>query len=180
MANCPGIDSPIDLTCYTVGGVKEVALGDYKLLDYDTGTGDDVRTIIGLTGSATASTFYNVMQEAESAGLNMTSVSSRENLTIHYVATLTLKFGELTPVMYDQLIKIGRAPLQAIVLSNAGKTYFLGTDSAGRQIEGNINLGVMLEDMNGATLTIEWKTTEGWYFLDRDLIGTDFVIVNPS
>jgi len=79
----------------------------------------------------------------------------------------------LDAALRNTLNALSKAPLFAIVKSNAGNWYFLGLESAGRATEGAATVGVSMGDMNGGTITIQFKSIDGAYLIDSTLIGTD-------
>ena len=74
------------------------------------------------------------------------------------------------------MIQLGRSPLFAVVKSNAGDYYYLGLESSGRASAGDANLGVLFGDMNGLTQTITFKSANGAFLIDGDLIGTTITV----
>lgn len=165
------LDSGYVLDCNSVGGVERVWLSTW---DGDTTYGFDIDSVV--TGATNAGTVYNFEQDIEFAGLEQAGQFSRENGTVFYESNLSLKFTNLDKDLRNTLIAIGRAPILAVVKSNAGEYYILGVESAGRATEGVASLGVALGDMNGATLTVQWKSASGAYLLDSAVLGTDIPI----
>ena len=76
----------------------------------------------------------------------------------------------------NRMVELGRAPLFAVVKSNAGDYYLLGLESAGRASEGSASLGVLLGDMNGLSQSISWKSANGAFLIDSALLGTTITI----
>jgi hypothetical protein len=74
------------------------------------------------------------------------------------------------------LVELGRAPLIAVVLSNAGDYYLCGVETSGRASAGDASLGVALGDMNGVNLSIAWKSANGVFLMDSALLGTTITI----
>ncbi len=165
------LDSGYVLDCNSVGGVEKVWLGTW---DGDTTYGFDVDSVV--TGATDAGTVYNFEQDIEFAGLEQAGQFSRENGTVFYESNLSLKFTNLNKDLRNTLVAIGRAPIYAVVKSNAGEYFILGVESAGRATEGVASLGVALGDMNGATLTVQWKSASGAYLLDETVLGTDIPV----
>lgn len=159
------------LGCNTIGGVEKVWIGTW---DADTTYAFNANNIV--TGITSASTVYEFEQDIEFAGLNQTGNFSRENGTVFYQSDLSVKFTHLDADLRNLLVALGRAPLYAIVKSNAGEYYILGVETAGRAIEGVASLGVALGDMNGATLTMSWKSANGAYLINGSLIGTSITV----
>lgn len=165
------LDSGYVLDCNSVGGVEKVWLGTW---DGDTTYGFDVDSVV--SGATSANTVYNFEQDIEFAGLEQAGQFSRENGTVFYESNLSLKFTNLDKDLRNTLVAIGRAPIYAVVKSNEGSYYILGVESAGRATEGVASLGVALGDMNGATLTIQWKSANGAYLMDAAVLGTDIIV----
>ena len=72
--------------------------------------------------------------------------------------------------------ELGRAPLFAVVKSNAGDWYYIGLESAGRATAGSADLGTALGDMNGLTQTITWKAASSPYLMNGSLLGTSITV----
>jgi hypothetical protein len=162
------------LGCNIIGGVERVWIGTYDAdAEYVLGTGSNENIIIGATGCPT---LYLFEQDIEFAGLEQTGQFARENGSVHYESALSVKFIHLTNDLRNTIIALGRAPLYAVVKSNAGEYYLLGKETAGRVTEGVASLGVAMGDMNGADLTITWKSQNGAYLIDPALLGTDIPV----
>lgn len=166
------LDSGYELGCNSIGGVERVWIGTW---DGATSYTFDVDNVV--TGATSAQTLYSFEQDIEFAGLEQTGQYSRENGTVFYESNLSLKFTNLDKDLRNTLVAIGRAPLYAVVKSNSGEYFILGVETAGRAIEGVASLGVALGDMNGATLTVQWKSQQGAYLLDSTILGTDLPTV---
>lgn len=162
------LDSGYVLDCNSIGGVERVWIGTYSSLTSYTLDIDNV-----ITGATAANTLYSFEQDIEFAGLEQAGNFSRENGTVFYESNLSLKFTNLDKDLRNTLVAIGRAPLYAVVKSNAGLYYLLGLETAGRATEGVASLGVALGDMNGATLTVQWKSAQGAFLLDEAILGSD-------
>jgi len=165
------LDSGYVLNCNSIGGVEKVWIGTW---DGDAAYTFDVDNVV--TGATNATTLYNFEQDIEFAGLEQAGQFSRENGTVFYESNLSMKFTNLDKDLRNTLVAIGRAPLYAVIKSNAGEYYILGVQTAGRAVEGVASLGVALGDMNGATLTIQWKSAQGAYLLDSAILGTDLPV----
>lgn len=170
MANCI-IDSGYDLGCSSIGGLEKVWIGSYSATTAYAFDTDNV-----VTGATGANDVYLMDMDIEFGGLEQTGTFSRENGTVFYESKLSVKFIELDKDLRNLIIKLGRAPIYAVVKSNAGHTYILGVESAGRATEGTASLGVAQGDMNGATFTFTWKSQNGAFLMDESVLGTDIVI----
>jgi len=168
--NCT-LDSGYVLGCNTIGGVEKVWIGTYSA---DTAYTFDVDNVI--TGVTSANSVYLMEQDIEFAGLNQAGQFARENGTVFYESNLSIKFTELDKDLRNLIIALGRAPLYAVIKANAGQYFLAGLETAGRATEGNADLGVALGDMNGATLTIQWKSQNGVYLIDGALLGVDIPV----
>jgi len=165
------IDNGYTLGCNTIGGVERVWIGTYDADQAYTFDADNV-----ITGITSGVTIYLMEQDIEFAGLNQTGNFSRENGTVFYESVLSVKFIELTADLRNLVIALGRAPIFAVVKSNAGEYYAAGVESAGRATSGVASLGIAQGDLNGATFEITWRTPNGVFLLDPTLIGTSLPI----
>jgi len=173
LTNCE-ISNGYQLGCNIVGGVEKVWIGTYDSdAEYTLGTASELNVIIGATQ---ASTVYLFDQDIEFAGLEQTGVYERENGSVHYESALSVKFIHLTNDLRNTIVALGKAPLVAVIKSNAGEYYFLGVESPGRVTEGVASLGVAMSDMNGADLTVTWKSKDGAFLLDETILGTDIPV----
>jgi hypothetical protein len=165
------IDEGYTLGCSSIGGVEKVWIGTYAA--DQTYAYDALNVISAVTNGVTV---YLMEQDMEFAGLNQTGQFSRENGTVFYESVLSVKFIELTAELRNLVIALGRAPIFAVVKSNAGEYYACGVESAGRATAGVASLGIAQGDLNGATFEITWKTPNGVYLLDEVVLGTDITI----
>lgn len=165
------IDEGYTLGCSSIGGVEKVWIGTYSA--DQTYAYDALNVISAVTNGVTV---YLMEQDMEFAGLNQTGQFSRENGTVFYESVLSVKFIELTAELRNLVIALGRAPIFAVVKSNAGEYYACGVESAGRATAGVASLGIAQGDLNGATFEITWKTPNGVYLLDEVVLGTDIII----
>jgi hypothetical protein len=159
--------------CSTSGGVEKVWLGTYDPTATYTFDANNV-----ITGVTTSESVYLMEQDIEYAGIEQPGTISRENGSVYYDTNLSLKFIELDADLRNLLVTIGRAPLFAVVKSNAGSYYYCGVESAGRATESTASLGVALTDLNGASLVINWKSPNGIYLMDEAVLGTDITIAS--
>jgi hypothetical protein len=165
------IDNGYTLGCASVGGVEKVWIGTYSADATYTMDADSV-----ITGATSASTVYLFEQDMEYAGLNQTGVFTRENGTVHYESVLSVKFTNLDADLRNTVLALGKAPVYAVVKSNAGLYYIAGVETAGRATEGTASLGVAMADLNGATLSFTFKSQNGVYLVDGALLGTSIVV----
>jgi hypothetical protein len=165
------IDGGYTLGCSSIGGVEKVWIGTYSASQAYTLDIDNV-----ITAVTSGQTVYLMEQDMEYAGLNQTGTFSRENGTVFYESVLSLKFIELSAELRNLIVALGRAPLFAVVKSNAGAYYLCGLESAGRATAGVASLGIAQGDLNGATLEVTWKTPNGVFLLNAGVLGTDIPI----
>jgi len=165
------IDTGYVLGCNTIGGVEKVWIGTYSA---DQAYSYDADNII--TGVTSGVTVYLMEQDMEFAGLNQTGNFSRENGSVFYESVLSVKFIELTAELRNLVIALGRAPIFAVVKSNAGEYYACGVESAGRATAGVASLGIAQGDLNGATFEITWRTPNGVFLLEDTVLGTGITI----
>jgi len=167
------IDNGLLLGCSSIGGVEKVWIGTYDgTVTYDTTTDPD-GVITALIDNDNALNIYNFEQDIEYAGLEQTGNFSRENGTVFYESVLSVKFIELDAKLRNTILALGRAPVYAVVKSNAGHFYILGVESAGRATEGVASLGIAQGDMNGATLSFTFRSKGGAYLIDESLLNFD-------
>jgi len=160
------------LGCSSIGGVEKVWIGEW--VDNVQVTQDACGIITGIT--TTGLTVYSFEQDIEHAGLVQTGNYSRENGTVFYESTLSIKLIGLDCEVRNRMVELGRAPLFAVVKSNAGDYYFLGLESSGRASAGEANLGVLLGDMNGLSQSISWKSANGAFLINGSLVGTTITV----
>jgi len=170
--NCT-LDQGYVLGCSSIGGVEKVWVGEY--VDGVNVSQDSCGIITAITTSGL--TVYPMEQDIEFAGLVQTGNYSRENGTVFYQSDLSMKFIGLDCNLRNLMIQLGRSPLFAVVKSNAGDFYYLGLESSGRSSAGDANLGVLLGDLNGLTQTITFKSANGAFLMDGDLIGTSITVL---
>jgi hypothetical protein len=160
------------LGCSSIGGVEKVWIGEW--VDNVQVAQNSCGTITGIT--TTGLTVYSFEQDIEHAGLVQTGNYSRENGTVFYESALSIKLIGLDCNVRNRMVELGRAPLFAVVKSNAGDYYYLGLESSGRASAGEANLGVLLGDMNGLSQSISWKSANGAFFNNGSLIVTTITV----
>lgn len=160
------------LGCSSIGGVEKVWIGEY--VDNVVYTQSTNGTITGIT--TTGLTVYSFEQDIEHAGLVQTGNYSRENGTVFYESTLSIKLIGLDATVRQRMVELGRAPLFAIVKSNAGDYYYCGIESSGRASAGDANVGTLLGDMNGLNQSISWKSANGVFLMSGSLVGTTIAV----
>jgi hypothetical protein len=160
------------LGCSSIGGVEKVWIGEY--VDNVQIQQDSCGIITGIT--TTGLTVFNFEQDIEHAGLTQTGNFSRENGTVFYESNVTIKLIGLDCNVRNNLVELGRAPLFCVVLSNAGDYYYCGLTSAGRSNSAEASVGTALGDMNGVSLSINFKSADGVLLMNGGLIGTTITV----
>jgi hypothetical protein len=160
------------LGCSSIGGVEKVWIGEY--VDNVVVTQDSCGIITGIT--TTGLTVYSFEQDIEHAGLTQTGNYDRNNGTVFYDSLLSIKLIGLDCNVRNNMVELGRAPLFAVVKSNAGDYYYLGLESAGRASAGEASLGTALGDMNGLSQTIQFKSANGAFLINGSLVGTTIAV----
>ena len=161
------------LGCSSIGGVEKVWIGEY--VDNVTYTQSSCGIITGIT--TTGLTVYSFEQDIEHAGLIQAGNYSRENGTVFYESTLSIKLIGLDCEVRSRMVELGRAPLFAVIKSNAGDYYYCGIESSGRASAGEANVGTLLGDMNGLSQSISWKSANGVFLMSGTLVGTTITIL---
>ena len=161
------------LGCSSIGGVEKVWIGEW--VDNVNIAQDVCGIITGIT--TTGLTVYSFEQDIEHAGLIQTGNYSRENGTVFYESVLSIKLIGLDCNVRNRMVELGRAPLFAVVKSNAGDYYYLGLESSGRASAGEANLGVLLGDMNGLSQSVSWKSANGAFLINGSLVGTTITVL---
>ena len=161
------------LGCSSIGGVEKVWIGEY--VDNVTYAQSSCGIITGIT--TTGLTVYSFEQDIEHAGLIQAGSYSRENGTVFYESTLSIKLIGLDCEVRNRMVELGRAPLFAVIKSNAGDYYYCGLESSGRASAGEANVGTLLGDMNGLSQSISWKSANGVFLMAGTLVGTTITVL---
>ena len=161
------------LGCSSIGGVEKVWIGEY--VDNVVYAQNACGIITGIT--TTGLTVYSFEQDIEHAGLIQAGSYSRENGTVFYESTLSIKLIGLDCEVRNRMVELGRAPLFAVIKSNAGDYYYCGLESSGRASSGEANVGTLLGDMNGLSQSISWKSANGVFLMSGSLVGTTITIL---
>lgn len=182
MSNICGIDDGWRLSdCDGIGGIKRVYFGNWERLEatFDVAGLKVIEDIVKAIGTGPIE-IYEVEQEQEWAGAEGVGVHNRENDTSHVVDNLTIKLSNLTPETNAVVRSYRRSRVFAIVEGQNDQFYFYGLVNPGKASESTTNLGTTFEDMNGSEITFEFKSKDGMYNMDGDLIDDPlkFDIVN--
>lgn len=170
LANCL-LSAGHNLGCSTIGGLSEIYLGNF---DASTTWLETTGEITGVTGSAP--TVYKFEQDIEFAGLSQPGQFARENGTVFYETSLSLKFIDMNLELLNTIKALGKAPMFAIVKTNSGQYFLAGRVSPGRASEGQISAGTAMGDLNGAELTIMFKSPDGVDAFDGALLGAGVTV----
>lgn len=165
--NCD-LNQGYSLECSSVGGVEAIWLAKYDpTMDWlpDSTTNYISVPVFNGTPGPTMD-FYKINQRPEFAEFTQDGVYSVENGTTAYETKLSMRFIHLNNDLRNLLSQIGRAPLVAIVKSTAGDYFIAGVELAGYASEGKAGVGKSMTDLNGADLTIMWKSMEGSFLVD--------------
>ena len=144
------------LGCNTIAGVEKIWLANY---DSDT-TATLTGKLITAFSNAPAD-FYLFEQDVEFGGLNQTGVYS--NNSVSFESSVAMKFIDLDAELIQLVDEVSKGKIVALIKSNSGKYFFAGLEFPGRASAGDLSLGVALGDMNGANLTIMFKSKNGVY-----------------
>ena len=167
------IDSGYVLDCFSTGGVERVWLATWAEANEYSFDAEEV--ITGATVDP-AQLYYVLEQDVEYAGLEQTITNSRENGTSFFETNVSLKFTNLDKDLRNLIKSMAKAPMALIVKANTGEYFYCGVESAGRVTEGVASLGVALGDLNGATVTVNFRSANGVFLMDGALVGTDFPV----
>ena len=162
------------LGCSTIGGLEMVYIGNWEQISAF--TQDSCGIITGITPTVPL-TAYTFEMDIQMAGMTQEGSFARENGTAFFDTNLTIRLVGLDCNKRNNLVELARAPLFAVVKSNAGDFYYCGIETAGRASAGSASLGQNLGDFSGVELTLNWKSANGVYLLDPALLGTTITIV---
>lgn len=165
------ISEGYDLGCFGTGGVKNVWIANYT-----SSATFHVDATGVITGSAGAGTFYKFEQDIESAAFNESVPVSRENGTVYYESTLTIKMFNNDAATRNLFKAVAKAPLRTLIEDNNGNHWLMGLDTAVRASEGTRGFGQSFGDMNGGTLTFMYKSAEPVPVVASAIVGSDIVL----
>lgn len=159
------------LGCFTTAGIEKVYLGTFNPNASYSYNADDV-----ITGATSASTVYLYSQELEHAGLEEPGIHNRDNGSTAFESKLSLKFINFDKNLRKVVNALTKSPIFAIAKMNNGEYVALGTSVPGRVSESMKNAGVKLDDLNGGSLVITFKSKDGMFLIDSTLIGTSIPV----
>jgi hypothetical protein len=151
------------LGCNTVAGVEKIWVANYD--SATTATFGTANIISGLTDAP--DNFYLLEQDVEFGGLTQTGVYS--NNSVSFESSVTMKFIDLDAALIQLVDQLSKAKIVAIIKSNSGKYFFAGLEFPGRASAGDLSLGTAMSDLNGANLTIMFKSKNGVYEIEDTL-----------
>ena len=99
------IDNGLTLGCNSIGGIEKVWIGTYSGATTFTLGATNV-----VTGATSANDVYAFEQDIEFAGLEQAGQFSRENGTVFYESTLSVKFIGLDATLRNTILALGKAP----------------------------------------------------------------------
>ena len=173
------IDKGYALGCTYGGGAAKVWIGTYipNLVPTYAPTTNLMTGIVNAVTPANKPIAFSFEQDMESAQVTQAIVSNRENLSISYDTTLTIKMFGWTNELRNILSGLDKAPLFAVIKPNVGKDLiYLGLEYAGRVSGGDLSTGKALGDMNGIELTITFKSTSRPQLMAPTVLGTDITL----
>lgn len=145
-----------DLGCFGTGGVKKVWFATFSKLSAYTYT-----ALTGTVATVTDSADYFAFeQDIESASFNENIPVSRENGTVFYESTVSIKMFNNDATLRNTVKALAKAPLTVIIEDNSGLFWLMGAETAVRLSEGSRGFGQLYGDMNGATLTFSYKSAD--------------------
>jgi hypothetical protein len=149
------------LGCQTVAGVEKIWVANYSALT--TASFGTANIIDGLTNAP--ADFYLLEQDVEFSGLNQVGVYS--NNSVSFESSVSMKFIDMDAALIQLVDQLSKAKIVALIKSNSGKYFFAGLEFPGRASAGDLSLGVALGDLNGANLTVMFKSKNGVYEIDE-------------
>lgn len=149
------------LGCNTIAGVEKIWVANYS--SNTMATFGSANLITAMTNAP--ADFYLLEQDVEFGGLNQTGVYS--NNSVSFETSVAMKFIDMDAQLIQLVDQLSKAKIVALIKSNSGKYFFAGLEFPGRASAGDLSLGVALGDMNGANITIMFKSKNGVYEIDE-------------
>lgn len=156
-----------DLGCFGTGGVKNIYIANYSGSATYTLDANDI-----ITTASNSASFYRFEQDIETALFNETINPSRENGTVFYESTVSIKMFNNTAAVRNLVKSLAKAPLSVLIEDNNGGFWLMGTSTAVRATEGTRGFGQAFGDMNGASLTFTYKSAEPVPSVVSTIIGS--------
>lgn len=173
------IEQGYALGCTYGGGAAKVWIGTYipNLVPTYASASNLITGITNAVTPANKPIAFSFEQDMESAQVTQAIVASRENLSISYDTTLTIKMFGWTNELRNILASLDKAPLFAVIKPNVGEDLiYLGLEYAGRVSGGDLSTGKALGDMNGVELSIIFKSTSRTQLMSPTVLGTDITL----
>jgi hypothetical protein len=160
-----------DLGCFGTGGVKNIYIANYTSSAAFTLDANDI-----ITTASNAGTYYQFEQDIESALFNETINPSRENGTVFYESTVSIKMFNNDADVRNLVKALAKAPLSVLIEDNNGGYWLMGTETAVRATEGSRGFGQAFGDMNGAMLTFTYKSAEPVPSVLSTIVGSQITL----
>jgi len=142
----------IDCTDKQPGGIKAVYVAEYKALSAVTVsvTGGTVSGITMVPGGL----FYTYSFIKHSGSFTEQSQVSTDNNTVYYKPEIALQFSKLEVTKRNQFKSLSQTDTCAIVLTNAGKYWLVGSGNGLTLSAGGAEAGKAFGDFNGYKFTL--------------------------
>lgn len=162
MANCI-LTSGYSLGCLdSVGGLRKIYGTTFqKDVTYTFDTDDH---IIGLTGSGSTASYYQIEQEMETAEFKQPA-SVSENGQVFYTQNLSLAMPKVSSTR-NLMVLLGQSRTSWILEFQDGTFYLMGANNGCKMTAGEINAGKAFGDLNGSIITLTSKDRYPAYQID--------------
>ena len=171
MSNCE-ITQGFTLGCFGASGIEKAYVATYEA-----GASWELDADDQISGATMTNQFYELEMDAEYAGVEQTITGSRENASTFFETNVSLKFANLDKELIKLVKTMAKAPMTLVLKSNSGEWFVAGVESAGRTLEGTLSAGVLLGDLNGSTLVVNYRSANGIYSIDPTVAET---LVTPT
>jgi hypothetical protein len=151
--NCV-ISAGYSLGCFGTGGVKNVWIANYSGSATFTKDADEI-----VTATTDNNRYFKMEQDIEAASFNEVITNSLENGTNFFESTVGIKFFNNDATTRNLIKSLAVAPTRVMIEDNNGNYWFMGETTAVRVTEGTRGFGQALGDMNGASLTFTYKSS---------------------
>lgn len=151
------------------GGIKTVYVAEYAAITGITYNAD-ADTVTGITMTS-GSKFYEYQFVKNSGSFIETSQVSTENNTIFYQPEIQLQFSKQEVVKRNQFKQLAQTDVVAIVLTNAGKYWLVGSGKGLTLSAGSSEAGKASADFNGYRFTLTGDEPDLAYEVPESLIA---------
>lgn len=152
------------------GGIKTVYICEYAALSSVTvTTGVSGGTVSGITMQS-GSQFYTYNFIKQSGSYTEPSAVSTENNTVYYKPEISLQFSKLEVVKRNTFKALSQTDVTAIVLTNAGKYWLVGSGNGLTLSAGSSDAGKGFGDFNGYKFTLSGEENDLAYELPANLL----------